>query len=411
LTFRIGLPTTDLNLHDLKKYVPKYQDNYSTSMMSWLAGIIDSDGSRNSDEGSISISSVDRKFLMNIKLHILNVFGINGSVIDEKNGGLNEIKGREYETNKSYRLIISAYNVKKLYELGLRTHRVKIDDINPNRDAGRFITVKAIEKIEDADKVYCFTEPKRGRGCFNGVVTANCGELPLCPYDSCRLLAINLYGYVENPFTMEAKFNQELFEKDVQIAQRYMDDIIDLELEKINGILEKIKADPEDEFIKLYEINLWERIKDTTLKGRRTGLGVTGEGDMLAALGLTYGTDDANKFSEAIHMRLKLNAYRSSVQMAKERGAFPIYNSDKEVNNPFIKRILDEDEQLYAEMVTYGRRNISLLTVAPTGSVSIMTQTTSGIEPVFLPVYKRRRKINPNDKDVRVDFVDETGIS
>jgi ribonucleoside-diphosphate reductase alpha chain len=192
---------------------------------------------------------------------------------------------------------------------------------------------------------------------------------------------------------------------------RYMDDIIDLEIEKIDTILEKIKNDPEDEFIKLYEIKLWENIKEMTLKGRRTGLGVTGEGDMLAALGLTYGTDDANKFSEGVHRGLKLNAYRSSVNMAKERGAFQVYNATKEAENPFILRIGEEDVDLYNDMIQFGRRNISLLTVAPTGTVSLMTQTTSGIEPVFLPVYKRRRKINPNDKDVRVDYVDETGIS
>jgi len=246
---------------------------------------------------------------------------------------------------------------------------------------------------------------------FKTVSTNPCGEIPLCPYDSCRLLALNLYGYVKNPFKMDAYFDEEMFAADVQIAQRYMDDIIDLEIEKIDAILAKIKADPEDEFIKQYEINLWEKIRKMTLNGRRTGLGVTGEGDMLAALGLTYGTDDANKFSEAVHKGLKLNAYRSSVTMAKERGAFPIYDFYLESANPFIERIADEDPELFDDMIKYGRRNIALLTVAPTGTASIMTQTTSGIEPVFLPVYKRRRKINPNDKDVRVDFVDEEGIS
>jgi ribonucleoside-diphosphate reductase alpha chain len=243
------------------------------------------------------------------------------------------------------------------------------------------------------------------------VSTNPCGEIGLCPYDSCRLLAINLYGYVENPFTDDAKFNEELFKKDVRIAQRYMDDIIELEVEKIDKILEKIESDPEDEFIKLYEKELWKKIKEKTLQGRRTGLGVTGEGDMLAALGLTYGTDSANIISEKIHKQLKLEAYRSSVQMAKERGPFPIYDFYKESDNPFLERIQNESPDLYDDMIQYGRRNISLLTVAPTGSVSLMTQTTSGIEPVFLPAYKRRRKINPNDKDTRVDFVDETGIS
>ena len=246
---------------------------------------------------------------------------------------------------------------------------------------------------------------------FTTVSTNPCGEIPLCPYDSCRLLAINLFGYVKNPFTNEAYFDWDLFKSDVQIAQRYMDDIIDLEIEKIDAILNKLKSDPEDEFIKLYEINLWEKIKEMTIKGRRTGLGVTAEGDMLAALGLTYGTDTATDFSDEVHKQLKLSAYRSSVTMAKERGAFPIYNAEKEDNNPFIGRIKEEDIDLYAEMQEFGRRNIALLTIAPTGTVSIMTQTTSGIEPAFQVFYKRRRKINPQEKDVRIDFVDDDGIA
>jgi len=246
---------------------------------------------------------------------------------------------------------------------------------------------------------------------FKTVSTNPCGEIPLCPNDSCRLLAINLYSYVENPFTTEAYFSKNKFAKDVEIAMRYMDDIIELEVEKIDAILEKIKADPEDEFIKMYEINLWEKIREKTLQGRRTGLGVTAEGDMLAALGLTYGTDDANAFSEGVHKGLKIHAYRSSAIMAKERGTFPIYDFEREKENPFIKRLKEDDFETYVMMRKDGRRNIALLTVAPTGTASLMTQTTSGIEPVFLPVYKRRRKINPNDKDVRIDFVDETGIS
>ena len=246
---------------------------------------------------------------------------------------------------------------------------------------------------------------------FKTVSTNPCGEIPLCPYDSCRLLAVNLFGYVINPFTKDAKFNWELFKQDVIIAMRYMDDIIDLELEKINTILAKIKADPEDDFIKLYEFNLWKKIKEKTEQGRRTGLGVTGEGDMLASLGFTYGTDLATDFSEKVHKTLKLGAYRSSVIMAQERGAFPIYHAYKEINNPFITRIMEEDPKLFAEMVTHGRRNIALLTIAPTGTVSLMTQTTSGIESVFLPVYMRRRKINPQEKDIRIDFVDDEGIA
>jgi ribonucleotide reductase alpha subunit len=398
-----------INNEEYKKYVPKFDDSTLQKTLYWLAGIIDSDGSRNSSEGSISISSIDRDFLLKIKLNVLNTLGVNGSVIDEKEGGLKEIKGIEYNTNKSYRLIINASNVKKLYNLGLRTHRVKIDDINPNRDASRFITVKSIERIENADKVYCFTDPKRGRGCFNGVVTANCGEITLCPYDSCRLLVVNLYGYVVNPFTKDAYFNWDLFTSDVRTAQRYMDNIIDLEIEKIDKIIEKIDSDPEDEFIKMYERNLWEKIKEKAILGRRTGLGITAEGDMLASLGFIYGTDKATDFSESVHEKLKIEAYRSSVELAKERGAFPIYDSEREIGNPFIQRIKDVDPQLYEDMVKYGRRNIALLTIAPVGTTSIMSQTTSGIEPVFLPVYKRRRKINTQEKNVKVDFVDDEG--
>jgi len=246
---------------------------------------------------------------------------------------------------------------------------------------------------------------------YKTISTNPCGEIPLCANDSCRLLAINLFGYVVNPFTPEAYFNDYAFINDVVIAMRYMDDIIDLEIEKIDIILAKIKSDPEDEFVKLYELNLWTKIREKTINGRRTGFGVTGEGDMLAALGLTYGTDKATDFSEKIHETLKINAYRSSVIMAKERGAFPIYDNKREMSNPFILRIKETDPELYDNMCRYGRRNIALLTIAPTGTVSLMTQTTSGIEPVFLPVYKRRRKINPQEKDNRIDFVDEEGVA
>lgn len=246
---------------------------------------------------------------------------------------------------------------------------------------------------------------------FKTVSTNPCGEIPLCPYDSCRLLAVNLFGYVSNPFTKDARFHWELFKQDVIIAMRYMDDIIDLELEKIDAILDKIKSDPEDDFIKIYEINLWEKIREKTLQGRRTGLGVTAEGDMLAGMGLIYGTDLATDFSEKVHETLKLAAYRSSVTMAKERGCFPVYDSVKELDNPFIQRIKKADPELYEDMFLHGRRNIALLTIAPTGTVSLMTQTTSGIENCFLPVYMRRRKINPQEKDMRIDFVDEEGIA
>ncbi len=244
---------------------------------------------------------------------------------------------------------------------------------------------------------------------FKTVSTNPCGEIPLCPYDSCRLLAVNLYNYVDNPFTEEAIFNWSKFKKHVGLAQRMMDDIIDLELEKIEAILHKIVSDPEGDDIKRTEINLWENIKKKALEGRRTGVGITAEGDMLAALGLTYGSEDAIDFSVEIHKTLALEAYRSSVNMAKERGPFEVFDAKKEKDNPFIVRLGVEDPQLIEDMAKYGRRNISLLTIAPTGTTSLMTQTTSGIEPVFLPVYKRRRKVNPNDQEAKVDFTDEVG--
>lgn len=246
---------------------------------------------------------------------------------------------------------------------------------------------------------------------FRTVSTNPCGEIPLCPYDSCRLLAINLYSYVDNPFTPQATFNFELFKKHVAMAQRFMDDIIDLEQEKIDAILNKVANDPQSDEVKYTERHLWEKIKHKTAQGRRTGVGITAEGDMLAALGLRYGTEEATEMAVKVQQTLALSAYASSVNMAKERGAFPIYDAKREENNPFVLRIKEHDAALYDNMVKYGRRNIACLTIAPTGTTSLMTQTTSGIEPVFMPVYKRRRKVNPNDTNVHVDFVDETGDS
>lgn len=246
---------------------------------------------------------------------------------------------------------------------------------------------------------------------FRTVSTNPCGEIPLCPYDSCRLLAINLYSYVDNPFTPQATFNFELFKKHVAMAQRFMDDIIDLEQEKIDAILNKVANDPQSDEVKYTERHLWEKIKHKTAQGRRTGVGITAEGDMLAALGLRYGTEEATEMAVKVQQTLALSAYASSVNMAKERGAFPVYDAKREENNPFVLRIKEHDAALYDDMVKYGRRNIACLTIAPTGTTSLMTQTTSGIEPVFMPVYKRRRKVNPNDTNVHVDFVDETGDS
>lgn len=244
---------------------------------------------------------------------------------------------------------------------------------------------------------------------FQTISTNPCGEIPLCPYDSCRLLAVNLYSYVSNPFTQEARFDFDLFNSHIRKAQRIMDDIIDLEAEKIDKIIEKIESDPETEEVKATELNLWKKIRTKTLLGRRTGVGTTGEGDMLAALGLRYGTPQATDFSENVHKAIALAAYRESVELARQRGAFAIFDAAREENNPYIKRLAESDPQLYEDMKKYGRRNIACLTIAPTGTTSLMTRTTSGIEPVFMPVYKRRRKINPNDTDVRIDFVDENG--
>ena len=246
---------------------------------------------------------------------------------------------------------------------------------------------------------------------FRTVSTNPCGEIPLCPYDSCRLLTIILYSYVKNPFTEEATFDFDLFRKHALLAQRLMDDIVDLEMEKIDRIMEKIKSDPQNDEVKHAESHLWEKIKEKSGKGRRTGVGITAEGDMIAAMGLRYGTEEATKFAVEVHKTLALSAYRSSVTMAQERGAFSIFEAERERNNPFVLRIKEADPQLYSDMMKHGRRNIACLTIAPTGTTSLMTQTTSGIEPVFLPVYTRRRKVNPNDTDVHVDYVDEVGDS
>ena len=246
---------------------------------------------------------------------------------------------------------------------------------------------------------------------FRTVSTNPCGEIPLCPYDSCRLMAVNLYSYVKNPFTPEAQFDFDLFKSHIRSAQRLMDDLIDLEEEKISHILEKIDSDPQSEDVKHTERHLWEKIQHKTAQGRRTGLGITAEGDMLAALGLRYGTQEATDFAVNVQRTLALTAYGSSVEMAEERGAFPVYSAEREKNNPFVFRLKEADEALYEKMQKCGRRNIACLTIAPTGTTSLMTQTTSGIEPVFLPVYKRRRKVNPNDAEVHVDFTDENGDS
>jgi ribonucleoside-diphosphate reductase alpha chain len=270
------------------------------------------------------------------------------------------------------------------------------------------IKIKSITPIRNED-VYDITVSENHNFVANNIIIHNCGEIPLCPYDSCRLLAINLYSYVRNPFTKDAEFDFELFEEHAAYAQRIMDDIIDLEIEKIDAILTKIKSDPEDIQFKRIEIELWEKIQRKTEEGRRTGIGVTAEGDMIAALGLRYGTTEATELAVKVHKELALDVYKSSILLAKERGAFEIYDYNREINNPFIKRLIDADPIIDDMLQTYGRRNIALLTIAPTGTTSVMAQTSSGIEPVFKPVYKRRRKINPNDKDTNAVFIDDVG--
>lgn len=271
------------------------------------------------------------------------------------------------------------------------------------------IKIKKINIIQNED-VYDLKIENNHNFFANKLLVHNCGEIPLCANDSCRLLAINLYNFVINPFTKDARFDWEWFKKCVLYSERFMDDIIDLELEKIEKILEKIKTDNEPDYVKRVENDVWNKIMNMTKKGRRTGLGVTAEGDMLAAMGLIYGTPEATEFSTLIHKTLAIEAYKSSCILAKERGAFPIYDYEKEKENPFIQRLINDDQELGEMLKKYGRRNISLLTIAPTGSVSLMTQTTSGVEPVFLVSYKRRRKINPSDKDMVVNFIDDEGI-
>jgi len=391
-----------------ERNLPSTIENWdSEEQLSFLSGLFSANGSVVANY-RISFKSTNETLIHELQ-SLLKKFDIDSYYTTNKSKKVLFSNG-EYLCKESYDL-----NIGKYYDL-IKFYN-KINFIHAYKKNKLFYTIinrsPKITKITNSGviRVYDFTEPETNWGVVNGCISHNCGEIPLCAYDSCRLLSLNLYGYVINPFKPNAIFNHDLFSHDVKIAMRYMDDIIDLEVEKINAILGKIKSDPEDEFIKLYEINLWNEIMKKTIEGRRTGLGVTAMGDMLAALGYRYGTDKANEFAEFVQKELKLNAYESSVIMAEERGAFPIYDSKLEENNPFILRIKDEAPDLYARMIKSGRRNIALLTIAPTGSMSILTQTTSGCEPVFLVSYKRRRKINPQEKDARVDFVDAEGIS
>ncbi len=355
------------------------------------------DGRRGALMLSVSIKHPDSESFIDAKLEQGKVTGANVSVKIE------DAFMKAVETESSYQQAYPINSINPLYKKDI--------------DAGKLwkkIVKNAWQSAEPGILFWDTIIKESVPDCYadlgyRTMSTNPCGEIPLCPYDSCRLLALNLYSYVENPFTPKASFNFEMFREHIHYAQRIMDDIIDLELEKIDAIIEKINSDPEEEEIKAVEKRLWENIKKKAREGRRTGIGITAEGDMLAALGLEYGSENSTDFSEQIHKTVALEAYRSSVYLAKERGPFTIYNTEREQGNPFINRLKKADPALYEDMAKYGRRNIALLTIAPTGTTSLMTQTTSGIEPVFLPVYKRRRKVNPGDKDVRVDFVDEMG--
>ncbi|GGD10783.1 adenosylcobalamin-dependent ribonucleoside-diphosphate reductase [Hyunsoonleella pacifica] len=357
------------------------------------------DGRRGALMLSISINHPDAEDFIDAKLEAGKVTGANVSVrIDD--GFMKAVKtGQPYI--QKYPVFSDAPKQSKTIEANGLWKKIVHNAWKSAEPGILFWDTIANESVPD-----CYADLG-----YKTVSTNPCGEIPLCPYDSCRLLAINLFSYVENPFTNRAKFNFKLFKEHVIYAQRIMDDIIDLELEKIDVILKKIEEDPESDEVKAVECNLWLNIRKKAYEGRRTGIGITAEGDMLAALGLRYGSEEGNAFSVELHKTIAIEAYRGSVNLAKERGAFSIYDSDREKDNPFVKRIKEADSKLYYEMMEHGRRNIALLTIAPTGTTSLMTQTTSGIEPVFLPVYKRRRKVNPNDKDVRVDFVDEVGDS
>jgi ribonucleoside-diphosphate reductase alpha chain len=357
------------------------------------------DGRRGALMLSVSINHPDSEDFINAKLEQGKVTGANVSVrIDD--GFMKAVKNGTDYTQK-YPIFSDHPKVSKTIDANSLWKKIVYNAWKSAEPGILFWDTIINESVPD-----CYADLG-----YKTVSTNPCGEIPLCPYDSCRLLAINLFSYVDHPFTKEASFNFDLFKKHVAAAQRMMDDIIDLELEKIDNILVKIDEDPELDEVKATERNLWINIKRKAQEGRRTGIGITAEGDMLAALGIKYGSEAGNAFSLEVHKTIALEAYRGSVHLAKDRGAFLVFDAEREKNNPFIQRLKEADSKLYYEMLEYGRRNIALLTIAPTGTTSLMTQTTSGIEPVFLPVYKRRRKVNPNDKEARVDFVDEVGDS
>src|SRR5574344_727886 len=361
--------------------VVPFMERYSNSTRE-----VAQDGRRGALMLSISIKHPDAEDFINAKLQQGKVTGANVSVKIDDDFMKAALSGKEYR--QQYPIESKSPKIVKMINAENLWKKIIHNAWKSAEPGVLFWDTVIRESIPD-----CYADLG-----YRTVSTNPCGEIPLCPYDSCRLIAINLYSYVENPFTKDAYFNYDLFKQHSMLAQKIMDDIIDLEMEKIDKIIEKIESDPEAEEIKLTEKELWQKIRDKTVKGRRTGVGTTGEGDMLAALGLRYGTEEATSFSENVHKNLALACYRSSVDMAKERGHFDVYDAKREVNNPFVLRIKEADPALYDDMVKYGRRNIACLTIAPTGTTSMMTQTTSGIEPVFLPVYKRRRKVNPNDE-------------
>lgn len=357
------------------------------------------DGRRGALMLSVSINHPDSEDFINAKLEQGKVTGANVSVRIDDNFMKAVKNGTEY--TQKYPIFSKHPKVSKSIDANVLWKKIVHNAWKSAEPGILFWDTIINESVPD-----CYADLG-----YKTVSTNPCGEIPLCPYDSCRLLAINLFSYVDEPFTSKAKFNFDLFKKHVAVAQRIMDDIIDLELDKIDNILKKIDADPELEDVKATERNLWLNIRKKAEEGRRTGVGITAEGDMLAGLGIQYGSEAGNAFSLEVHKTIAIEAYRASVYLAKERGAFSIFDAEREKENPFIQRLKEADSKLYYEMLEYGRRNIALLTIAPTGTTSLMTQTTSGIEPVFMPVYKRRRKVNPNDKNVRVDFVDEVGDS
>ena len=355
------------------------------------------DGRRGALMLSVSIKHPDAESFIDAKMQQGKVTGANVSVKIDDEFMRDAIAGKEYTQqypiDSKTPVIVKKINAQKLWK------KIVHNAWKSAEPGILFWDTVLRESVAD-----CYADLG-----YRTVSTNPCGEIPLCPYDSCRLIAINLYSYVENPFTFAATFNMELFKKHVHMAMRLMDDLIDLEMEKIAAILKKIESDPEDDEVKRTEYNLWKKIEKKSLGARRTGLGITAEGDMLAALGIRYGSDEAINFAVEVQKTLAVEAYRTSVEMAKERGAFPIYDAQREVGNPMIERIKAADPALYEDMVKYGRRNVSMLTIAPTGTTSLMTQTTSGIEPVFLPYYVRRRKVNPNDQNVNITFTDDVG--